>query len=337
MSETLKQTVVRPFLLICFLAGVAQAFVRVGDKVVMQHHIQSNDVILKSSAYIIVGAWIGVIIGFLIFAPFLGKHLDRKYTGILLQNKSMHTSALGSGFLAAVGTFLGFLAIDQISPGVTAAMLSITVFWTIVFDRRKGQLLSQKFLGIAFLGVAGLILILISSSPIKTGALVLAMYFAITFIYAGSEMFEQNGARASDAVNFHLWRMFYLASFGTILAIMFSLYRKNLSQLLDLIQNMIFGWGGFWALLVMFFAFLGFSLYFEIKARVGQAVSPAFLVQLQVMIVLSTLITFVGDYFSPNIFGELQIPEYGIYGWVTGIILLGISVWKMKTNGWLNT
>jgi hypothetical protein len=324
--------ITRTFLFVVFLAGISHALVRVGDKVVMQHHIHNNNVIIKASTYVIVGSWTGVILGFFAFAPLFGKIVNPKYSGIEIKNFPMHKYALITGGITAATTFVGFFVVDKVSPGVSAALLSISIFINMHHDHKKGQLDSRKFTSTAIIGVSGIMLILISSSPIKVALWVLGIHILIALFNAYTEDWEQDGARSTDSVNFHLWRMFYLALIGSIGVIILAIYQNNLVELFNQIRELAWSWGAFWVTFVTLFLFFGISLYFEIKARVGQSITTASLIMKGISIVTATAITFVLDFFYPNILGELDIPRWGIYTWIVGIFLLIYCFHKMKKN-----
>jgi hypothetical protein len=313
----------RSFLVISAVVGVTQALVDSGDKIVIEHFLSVDDTLVKSSAYIIVGGWIGVLLGWLVLAPMFGKHLDAKYKGWVLRNRSMQRYAVIAGTLSAFATFLGFLVVKHSSPGIIAALASLTIIWTAPLDKQQKQIHFQDFILPALLGLGGIFLVLLSTESLNFTWWVIPLYvLAVNLLSGLSEHQEQTGTRESDGVNFHLWRMTYLAITGTIGVAVLSIIRGNSSELYTQIHDLILGWGVVWAFLVMFFAFISFVLYFELKARKKQAMSTAFLARRGTEVLLASAITLVGNIVYHDAFGKLTIPWWGYLGWAGGLALV---------------
>lgn len=315
----------RSVFVMCLLAGLFTAGSKAIDNVVVHSQIVAVDKFTAISAYLIVGGWTGVVCSIVFSLLFGRKVIDPNFAGFMLRNKGMQFQALVSGGISAVAT-LGLLRGSQeADPSVIIAFGSLTVLMTAFYDVFKKQLALRKFWLPGIIAVLGCILATFGGSLSATIVVVVSVLLVNNPLTAASEIFEQTGTRASDGVNFFVWRFFWLATTGTIVAIAVALTRGYPGMLLDTVAGAISSGSTMtWIALTMLCVYLGIGLKLVAKAKEGVAVSYVFLLVMSTQILLGIPITIAGDRIQPEIFGVVP-TEPSV--WIVRLVGMALVSW----------
>lgn len=314
---------------LALLATLFTAMYKVMDNINLKNFVVAEDALTAVLAYFVFAGWLGVIC-FLIFALTFGKKLvDPEFARLSFrgESKNMQLFAFLSGAIAAGGTLFNLWANKYIDPATAIALGSMIIVYTCFYDvLAKEVRLASIILPAVLVTIGGMLSSY--SGPLQFSlAGLLLMGLLSNGLFAVSEVTEQKGVRQTDGVNFTFWRFFWLATIGTIIAIVVSLVRGNFSVLTSTISNASRYFPFF--ILTMLFVFLGIGLKLTAKKR--GAISVVLMV-LTGQIVLGYLLTFIGNAIVPGLFGALP----GVSVWIVrsfGSILLigGIFILRKKT------
>jgi len=314
------------------LVALFTAIYKSMDNIVVHNLITAKDGLTAAFSYLIVGGWTGVILG-VIFSILFGKWLiDKDFNGIIWNNRKMHLQALISGGISAGSTLFLLWGNQFGDPSALVALSTAVMVYTVAYDVITGQ---TKFRHIAvpiFGAIIGGALAAFNGSLAVTTTGILFVLIISNGLAAISEIAEQNGVRASDGVNLFIWRFFWLATTGTIIALAISATRGYTNLLFVTISNAInhIPFIG----LTMFFVFLGIGLKLTLKKN--NAVSIILLIS-SAQIVLAFPITIVGELVKPGLFGGIPTNPWV---WIIRFIGASILIWSIfqlrETNPEIN-
>jgi len=298
---------------LAFLAAVFTAVYKTMDNITVHNYIVAKDQLTQAFSYLVVGGWTGVVFG-LMFSLLFGKRfIDPDFNGLVFRNRDMHWQAMIAGVISA-GSTLFLLWGNQLGdPSMLIALGSGVIVFTSLYDVMSKKAKASKLFYPAMLVVVGSALAAFGGSLKVTLTGVLYVVILSNGLAALSEVVEQKGVRASDGVNFFLWRFIWLASTGTVLAIVVSGLRGYSGMLLETVAS-----GAKYIpfiALTMFFVFLGIGL--KLVAKKSKAVSEVLIV-LSIQMILGYPITVIGNRFKPGLFGEVPSQL-----WIWGIRLVG--------------
>ncbi len=291
----------------------------------------AQDRLTAAFAYLIVGGWTGAILGIVLALSLGQKLIDPDFKGLVIRNKQMHITALISGGLSAVSTLFLLLGNQFGDPGALVALGSGVLVFTVAYDLWEGNVAWQRIALPILAAIIGGSFAAFSGSLAFTLAGVLFVLVISNGITAISEIAEQKGTQASDAVSLFVWRFFWLAITGTVLAIAVSITRGYLDLLLTTIQQgLSFLW---FVIITMFFVFLGIGLKLMLKAK--NAVSVVLLI-LSVQVALAFPITYLGDLIHSELFGPIPHDQvvWGIR--ISGAALLVWGIFLLRRT-WVKT
>lgn len=307
---------------LALLAAIFTAIYKTMDNITVHNFIVADDGLTQAFSYLIVGGWTGVVFG-LIFSLLLGKKIiDEDFNGLVFKNSTMHWQALIAGAISA-GSTLFLLWGNQLGdPSMLIALGSGTIVFTSLYDVATKQAKAKNLTVPVLLVLAGSILATFGGSLVVTLTGILLVVFLSNGLNALSEEVEQKGVKASDGVNFFLWRFFWLATIGTMLAIVVSGIRGYSGMLLETVTSAL-KYIPFIAL-TMFFVFLGIGL--KLVAKKFSAVSMVLIV-LSAQIILGYPITLLGNWFFPGLFGKIPTEL-----WIWAIRLAGsvMIIWAIR-------
>lgn len=294
------------------LAAFFMAAYRSLDNFIVHNLITAPDNLTAAFAYLIVGGWTGVTAS-LVFSKFLGRKLiDPEFTKLAIRNPEMHLRAFISGGISAGSTLFLLLGNQLGDPSVLIALENLTVIYTLFYDTWKRQAnLKQLLLPTTTAVIGGMMTAFNGSLSITA----LGLFYVLIMsngLDAVSKILDQRGVRCSDAVSFFIWRFFWLATIGTLLAIFVSVLLGYHSLLLATIEIGLTHLP--WIFLTMFFTFLGIG--FELFLQKTQAISVVLLI-FSTQVLFAYPITFLGNALRPGAFGTL--PESVII-WLVRII-----------------
>ncbi len=287
-------------LFLTILAAVFTAVYRMMDVLTLHNYIVATDGLTAVFAYLIVGSWTGTICG-VVFAYGWGKRLvDSDFNGMIFRNRKMHTSAAVAGLISSVST-LFFLWGSQLGdPGVVIALGNLIIVNTAIWDWHRKQVSLRTIalpLALSVLGGG----MAVYGGSMQAGLLAVLFIVVISNgLGTISEIVEQHGTRASDGVNFFIWRFAWLALTGTSLAFIVSITRGTLPLLIATLGQATTVLP--WIALTMLFVFMGISL--KLTAKKKGAISIVLIV-MSVQVILGYVFTFIGNLVQPGLFGQL--------------------------------
>jgi hypothetical protein len=302
------------------LAALFTALYKGLDNVSVHNVFVASDRLTAAFAYLVVGSWTGAIFGLLLALLFGRLLIDPHFKTLAFHNKRMHISAFLSGGLSAVSTLFLLLGNQFGDPGALAALGSGVFIYTTIYDLWKGNATLKHLIPIA-MGIAGGSLAAFSGSLAFTFAGIFFVLVISNGITAFCEIAEQKGTQASDPVSLFVWRFFWLALTGTLLATVVSTLRGYQGLL---VATILKGLPSFWLILItMFFVFFAISLKLVLKMK--NAVSLVLLI-LSAQIALAIPITIIGECIHPGIFGKVPHDETIWAIRLTGAVLLMWSI-----------
>jgi len=298
---------------LALLAAIFIAICKAMDNITVHNFIVADDRLTRAFAYLIIGGWTGFVFG-LLFSRLFGKRIvDENFGGIVFRNSGMHRQAIIAGAISAGSTLFMLLGNQLGDPSMLIALGSGTIIFTSIYDVVTKQAQFSNLACPVLLVFVGSGLAAFGGSLAVTLAGILFIFFLSNGLDAFTKVAEQKGVRASDGVNFFLWRFFYLTITGTVLAIVVSGIRGYSATLLETVASGL-KYIPFIAL-TMFFVFLGISL--RLVAMKNTAISIVLIV-FSVQIVLGYPITLLGNWFLPGLFGEIPTKP-----WIWAVRLIG--------------
>lgn len=308
--------------LIGSLAAFSTAAYRSLDNFTVHNLITAPDNLTAAFAYLIVGGWTGVISS-LGFSLILGKKLiDPEFTRLTIKNPTMHYQAFISGGIAAGSTLFLLLGNQLGDPSVLIALANLTIIYTLFYDTWKRQANLKQLLLPTTITVIGGMMTTFNGSLSITALGLFYVLIVSNGLDAVSKISQQQGVRCSDAVSFFIWRFFWLATIGTLIAIFVSVLRGYYPLLLATIKIGLTHLP--WIVLTMFFVFLGMGL--QLFLQKTQAISVVLLI-FSTQLFFAYPITFLGNALRPGAFGTL--PENVIIWFVriigAALIIFGVS------------
>lgn len=308
-------------------AALSTAIYKSMDNFTIHNLIITPDNLTSVFAYLIIGSWTGTIASIFFSLLFGKKLIDKEFVRIVVKNPRMHLYAFISGSISSSSTLFLLMGNQLGDPSILIALANLTVVYTLLFDVWKGQTkLSQILIPTIFTIIGGMLASFGGSLSI-TGLGFFYIVILSNGLDATSQISEQNGIRCSDSVSFLIWRFFWLALSGTIIAIVISSIRGYLPLLFKTLSlSMIYLP---WIVATMLFVFLGMGLKFYLKKT--QSVSIVLLI-MSVQIFISYPITIIGNILKPNIFGLVpDDPKIWMIR-IIGSLLIITGIVKLKKS-----
>lgn len=321
MFESLRRSNI---LAIGLLAAFCEAIYRALDNFTVHNLITATDKLTAAFAYLIIGGWTGFIAG-TVFSLLLGKKLiDEEFRNIVFKNRQMQWSAFISGSISAFSTLFILLGNQLGDPSMIVALSNLLIVYTILYDLLTGQADWQYLFLPSVVIITGGMMAGFSGSLLVTAIGFFYVVVVSNGLNAFSEIIEQRGVRASDSVNLFIWRFFWLALTGTILAIAVSWMRGYLSLLRATIQQGMIHLP--LVITTMFFVFFALGLKFYLKKR--NSLSRVLLIILSTQIILAYPITIIGNLLRPGLFGEITTDLLPIWMiWMIRIVGAILIIW----------
>lgn len=309
------------------LCALFTAIYKAMDNYTVHNIATASDGLTAAFAYLIVGAWIGVLSGF-VFATLFGKKLiDPDFAGIVWQNRQMHLQAAIAGAISAGSTLFLLWGNQTGDPSTVIALGNLVIVYTTIYDVMRKEVSWRSMIAPVILVVSGGAMAAWGGSVYVTLLGIFLIAILSNGLTAVSEFVEQKGARASDGVNLFLWRFVWIAVFGTLLGYSVTYLRgpDYLSMLAATMANITVYW--WWIIATMFFVFLGIG--FKLVAKKNDVVSVVLLV-MSVQMVIGYPIVYAGNLIVPGAFGDLPIDP-GI--WIVrgiGACLMIIGIYLLS-------
>lgn len=307
------------------LAAFSTAAYRSLDNFTVHNLITAPDSLTAAFAYLIVGGWTGVTAS-LCFSLILGKKLiDPEFTKLIIKNPEMHKQAFISGGISAGSTLFLLLGNQLGDPSVLIALANLTVVYTLLYDTWKRQANLRQLFVPTIITVMGGMMAAFNGSLSITALGLFYVLIVSNGLDAASKISQQQGVRCSDAVSFFIWRFFWLATTGTILAIFVSSLRGYSTLLLETVRTGLAHMP--WIILTMFFVFLGMGL--QLFLQKTQAISVVLLI-FSTQLFFSYPITFAGNVLRPGAFGSLPDAEAVWAVRMVGAVLIVWGVFQLR-------
>lgn len=308
-------------------SAIFGALYSTNDNFIMHHIIVCpNDSFTATAFYLIVGGWIGTLLT-LVLNRFLGKSMDKSYTGFNFGSLKMQKFALLSGIFGAVSTLLYLWGSQKLDPSLVLGLSSASVIWLCLYDSLTKKIKVRSIIVPLTLVVVGS---LIASTTRLSGGFKITFLGIIILLVgrcgldAADGIVRKLGGNDTDAVIFNFWRFFWLSVSATILMIVVAFLRgtsDELWQMKDIFLPTLP-----WILLTMFFVFLSNVLCQ--KAMQKGVVSKVFLVT-NSKIAIGVPIALLGDAIYPGVFGQLPTEPIVWIVRFAGVVLTAIGVMQL--------
>jgi len=309
-------------------AALFTAIYKVMDNYTVHNLITNADGLTAAFSYLVIGGWTGLILG-VAFSMLFGKRLiDPDFDKISIGSGKMQFQAAVTGIISAGSTLFLLWGNQYGDPSVMIALGSGMILYTALYDLLSKQAKLKTLALPLVLIICGSVLSAYSGEIRITAMGLLLVLVVSNGLAAISEIVEQGGARNSDGVNFFIWRFFWLASSGTVLAFLVSSLRGQTEALLQTVENSLryIPWIG----LTMFFVFLGIGL--KLTAKKNDAVSVILMV-LSGSVVLGYIFTIIIDWIAPGTFGVSQSGSvWTIRAIGAAALILGIAKLRRSTQ-----
>jgi len=310
---------------LALFAAVFTAIYKVMDNITMHNFITASDSLTAVFVYLIIGAWTGLLSS-LLFAVLFGKRLvDPDFSRLELNRKAFNKQAVIAGTISAGSTLFLLLGNQLGDPSVLIALGNAVIIYTLAYDAITKQVTINQIILPALLVIAGSMMASYSGSLEITLLGLLFVFVVSNGLTAFSEIVEQTGCRASDGVNFFVWRFLWLAITGTIIALIVSFIRGYLGLLLSCLVDGVQYIP--WIALTMLFVFLGIGM--KLVAKKNDAVSVVLIVY-SVQMILSYPITLAGNWIIPGVFGQLPTDIWIWIVRIAGTILMIWGVYRLR-------
>jgi len=310
---------------LALFAAVFTAIYKVMDNITMHNFITASDSLTAVFVYLIIGAWTGLLSS-LLFSVLFGKRLiDPDFVRLELNRKAFNKQAIIAGTITAGSTLFLLLGNQLGDPSVLIALGNAVIIYTLAYDAITKQVTINQIILPALLVITGSMMSSYSGSLEITLLGLLFVFVVSNGLTAVSEIVEQTGCRASDGVNFFVWRFLWLAITGTSIALIVSFIRGYfgllLNGLVDGVQYIP------WIALTMLFVFLGIGM--KLVAKKNDAVSVVLIVY-SVQMILSYPITIAGNWIIPGVFGQLPTDIWIWIVRIAGTILMIWGVYRLR-------
>lgn len=322
------------------LAAIFLAMGKVGDNVVQNAAFKVEDQDLVSAiTFVIVGSWIGTILGF-ICASLFGKKIDPNFKGLSLKTKEFHKWAIISGLFGVGSTLFYLLGSLKNDPSVVNALVSIAFIYVVIYEIVMKRIKKPKsFLVPAMLVFLGSILTSLIAVKDSLEVTFTGLIFVGLLAASLGAVSEVTGKTASDAggkdpINLQAWRFLWFAVFGTPILVTFTYLTGNFPLLLNTMQEGLVKSGfGLGIALLMLVVFFGEAIKQYLKIA-HNSVSKALLATLCATIFVYP-IAIVGEIARPGMYGSPLPTDIKVWiGRLAGasILVLGL-VWLNIKHG----
>lgn len=309
---------------VSIIASLFSAIYKAMDNITVHNFIVHENKLMVALAYLVVGAWTGVFMAF-VLAQMIGQYVDPSFRGIVLSNSVMHWRAAIAGFFGAVGTMFVLWGNQYGDPSAMIALTNSTIVFTVCFE------LATKRLSFERIAVPNALIFVGASLSAFTGsvAITLAGVVLVAILSNGfgavGEIVEQRGVQRSDGVSMYFWRFLWLATTGTLMAFAIAVTTGQLVLLVDLVSGaLIYLW---WIALLMIFVFFGLGLKLTLKKDYPVSVV---LLATTVQVLLGYPLTILGDQVWPGVFGHLPTDTWVWVVRVVGASLLLVGLTKLR-------
>jgi drug/metabolite transporter (DMT)-like permease len=290
---------------------------------------------LATLVYLPLGGLIGVVTQFF-FAKFVGHKINPDFNGLRWYSFKSHRFALLAGLAGSGSTAFYLWGSQEVDPSVITVLGNVSIMYVIAYEVIKKEATLQQLLFPSFLILLGSMLVplkdfhglkdLSSLKTLMSVLFILVVGRGIT--YALGSIFEQRGIRRNsmEAVNFAFWRFVWLAVFGTLFAISFTIMTGQLTLWWMLLQTV------FWSILPLVVVLMLCVFIANTTSAVARQSASASTVALllSMSVILSFPITLIAHAIKPNIFGKL--PELW-WIWllrIAGTILVVIGAIRLR-------
>lgn len=284
-------------------SAVSGALYSTNDCYIMHRKItHPNDDSIAVAFYLIVGAWIGVLMTLVLNNPF-GQLIDGKYSELAWGNWKIQKFAFVTGFLGALSTLLYLWGNQKFDASLVLGLSNVSIFGLAIYDCLTGNLTAKEIILPVLLMFAGSFLA--SIKQITGGIKILSLGLIVLLLGRGTidtleAIARQAGGSQIDAICFNFWRFFWLAVCGTIMMIAMVVLKGKMKELL-LMRKKFFP-ALLWIAITMFFVF--FSNTLSQKAMQDTALSKVFVV-LSFKMALGIPFTLIINWWKPGVLGEV--------------------------------
>lgn len=310
------------------LSAVFTTLSQVNDTHIAHNLISSEDKLLVASCYLIIGGIVGLLINMVFSMTRLGKVIDPEFQKLTIPGTKTLLYALASGSVSALSTLFFLWGSSLYDPGIVSALAGATVLFIMLWELYKGRIRFSDYIVPALLVFIGGAL---ATSQVGRGLQISVLGIAIllfgkNILGAAGSLLEKEAVVLDNATNVTFWRFLFLTLSGVILAILLAVFRGNLTNLGQLIQD------SFWQMLpfvLITMVFVYFSNGFQAASKKYLPVTTVTVVG-SLPIVMGLFLGLAVNLFWPNTFTDLpqDIPTIVVRVVGSCIIVAGVGMLK---------
>jgi hypothetical protein len=302
------------------LMAMCTALYKSMDNITAHNFITAKDSLTAVFSYLVIGGWTGCILSVFCSYAVGKKIIDNTFNKIVFKNRKMHIQAMISGIISALSTLFFLWGCQFGDPGTLIALSTPVMLYAFAYDRFIHQTRSNTIVPLLLALIGSSMAAFNGSLRITITAIILVLILS-NGLATFAEIAEQSGVRASDGVNFFIWRSFWIAISGTILSVVISLlrgyYELLISTLTTSIKYIPF------VTLTMIFVFIGVGLKLTLKKTYPVSI---ILLLSSTQVIFAFPIVIVGNKYYPGLFGAVSTDFFTLSIRILGLSLLICSV-----------
>ena len=323
--DFLSKPWVKGVALLALASGIFQAFYNSIDNYILQNiFTYKKDALIGPLIYIIIGAWLGLFMFFLI-GLLSGKSLEKKFKKYQKPDKKTLVFALGAGLFSAVATLFNLVALSKYDVGLFITLSTGTVIFISLIDVLRKNVSFRMVAVPTFLIVLGTTLSV--SKTVGGFNITWEAVFLVFILYsisdAVSENFSKTGNELTDPINFLILRFTFLTLFGTLFSIGIVVWLGKIDTVMEVLTSGILKAVPYIGITMIF---VYFSFVCRYKAFRGDELSIIELLT-YAKIFVGLMITFLFNALRPGIFGTIETDFFSVSLRVLGgmVVFLGVA------------
>lgn len=220
---------------ILLIGAIFETIYRVNDSYITQNLISSEDKLLISSTYLVIGGVMGLVINLTLSRTVLGQVIDPAFGKIAIPSTKVLLYAMVCGFLSAFSTLLLLWGSSLYDPGIVGVLAGTTVLFVMLWELFKGRIRLSDYIFPALLVFIG-----VFASTATTGLKfslisILLLLIGKNAVAAASSLISKEAVAKDNATNFTFWRFLFLTLSGVVIATIIASIRGNIDDLGHLI------------------------------------------------------------------------------------------------------
>lgn len=311
--------------LLCFAYGICSGFYNTNDSFIL-HNILTDptDQLLGSMVYLIIGAWFGTAL-YLIYGTIAGRWMSKEFKGWKRPTRAVFESTLKAGAAAGIATFFFLWGLNVTDSGTATTLNSASIFFVALIDAYYKKVRFSHIIGPVLLTILG---VLLTSSVFAGGPHI--SIEAILIVFVGRNIFDtacnhftQEGKDLTDSVNFVLLRFVWLATFGSLLALLLGLATNRLEAMKLLVTG---NFSEALPFILLTMIFVACSITWDVEARKNGGEMSIVTILENSKVIFAVLFVYIGDLLWTGKFGDIRWDAQSLMLKGTGVFVVLVSV-----------